>query len=99
MAGFTITIQEKVDRYTNPGETYTGTWLGRYFVKMMDRIPDKEDEAFKPSSAPNLDAHEVVSAFIGSRIYSNSSVSVGRDLNRSRSPSLTKYIKMNLVIR
>ncbi len=94
-------IQQKTDAYTKPGETYTGTWLGNYFVNMMD--PDtgkKKMKAFKNHlPAPGLDAHEVVSEFIRQQehLLKLIRISRNRDLNKIKIPiSLTRYIRMNL---
>ena len=94
-------IQQKLNEYTKTGETYTGSWLGNYFVKMMDPDTGKRKmKAFKNHlPASNLDAHEVVSEFIRQQehllrlIYTSRK----RDLNRIKIPiSLTKFIKLNL---
>ncbi len=94
-------MEEKMAAYTKAGETYTGTWLGNYFVKMMD--PDtgtRKMKAFKNHlPTPDLDPHEVVSEFIRQQEQLLNLIRIARhrDLNKIKIPiSLTKYIKMNL---
>lgn len=94
-------IQQKVDANTQQDETYTSTWLGNYFVNMMD--PDtgkKKMKAFKNHvPAPDLDAHEVVSEFIRQQEHLLQLIRISRkrDLNKIKIPiSLTKYIRINL---
>jgi hypothetical protein len=94
-------MQQKMEAHTEAGETYTGTWLGNYFVKMMDPDTGKRKmKAFKNHlPAPDLDPHEVVSEFIRQQEHLLRLIRTARhrDLNKIKIPiSLTKYIKMNL---
>jgi DinB superfamily len=94
-------IQQKLNEHTKAGETFTGSWLGNYFVKMMDPETGKRKmKAFKNHlPASNLDAHEVVSEFIRQQEHLLRLIRTSRkrDLNRIKIPiSLTKFIKLNL---
>jgi hypothetical protein len=94
-------IQQKMNEYTKPGDTHTGSWLGNYFVKMMDPDTGKRKmKAFKNHlPASNLDAHEVISEFIRQQEYLLRLIRIARtrDMNKIKIPiSLTKLIKLNL---
>lgn len=52
---------------TAPDDTFTSTWLGSYFTRMMNPATGKRKyKAFKNHiPLPDLDAHAVVATFIG----------------------------------
>jgi len=82
-------------------DTFTYTWLGKYFTKMMDpKTGKKKYKAFKDYIPPvELDAHSIIAAFINQQEELLAVIAKSRqvDLNKIKVPvSIAKFIKLKL---
>ncbi|WP_026462413.1 DinB family protein [Adhaeribacter aquaticus] len=82
-------------------DTFTSTWLGSYFTRMMDPATNqKRYKAFKDySPAPALDAHAVIAEFIQQQEELIGYLKKARtaDLNKIKVPvSIAKWLKLRL---
>ena len=95
-------IKKALDGYKGgSSDTFSSTWLGSYFTKMMDpRTGRGKVKTFKDYAPPReLDAHAVVAEFLDQQelllSYLRRSVSV--DLSGIRIPiSIMKWLKLRL---
>lgn len=96
-------IQEGLAKYVyRPSkDTFQSSWIGAYFIKMMDpETGTKKFKAFKGHiPASELDAHAVVAEFIQQQEYILRYLKQARsaDLNAIRIPiSITRFITLKL---
>lgn len=96
-------IQQQLANHTgiNKDGTFTSTWLGNYFTKMMDpKTGSKKYKAFKDYIPPmELDAHTIIAEFINQQEELLAIIRKSRqiDLNKIKVPvSIAKFIKLKL---
>ena len=94
-------IQKGLEQGFPTDDKFKSTWLGNYFIKMMD--PDssaKKIKTFKEySPAPTLDPYAVVAEFIHQQetLLKYLRAARNKDLNKIKiAISLTKWIKLKL---
>jgi len=85
----------------NTGTTFTSTWLGRYFTRMMEpKTGTKKIKAFKAYIPPvELDAHAAVANFIQQQetLLQLLQLCEKADLNKIKIPvSIAKFIRLRL---
>lgn len=83
------------------GDTFTSTWLGNYFTRMMDpQTGKKKYKAFKEYIPPaNLDAHAIIAEFIHQQETLLAIIAKSRqaDITSIKIPiSIAKFIKLRL---
>lgn len=85
---------------TSSSDTFKGSWLGRYFTKMMLPSNTKKYKAFKDHIPPvSLNPHAVLAEFIEQQetLLNNLKKARNADLDKIRIPiSIAKWIKLKL---
>lgn len=94
-------IQKGLEKEFPPADTFKSTWLGNYFIRMMNPGSGrKKIKAFKAySPVQNLDAHAVVAEFIRQQemLLNYLRAARGKDLNKIKiAISIFKWVKLKL---
>ena len=93
-------IRSALERNKLSGTHFSSTWLGTYFIKMMDPKSGKRYKAFKGHvPAGHLNAHEVISEFIKQQETMLQLLELSRkhDLNCVKIPlSIAPFVRLRL---